>query len=77
MERKVDSVNIVSKIINENGKRIVVYHPIVDGRELPMYSENPDVALLAGLGYKYDNGLSSDFTKYACRMLGINSKWAE
>ncbi len=53
-----------------------VYAPVVDGKELNSLAETPDIALLIGLGYKYD-GINSQFATMACRMLKIKSVYAE
>ena len=50
--------------------------PIVNGKELSMIAETRDVALLLGIGYKYC-GQNNQFARFACRMLGIISAWAE
>ncbi|MDW5418093.1 hypothetical protein R6242_16120 [Iodobacter sp. CM08] len=52
------------------------YVPVVDGNETNLIAETEDVALLLGLGLKYD-GLNSPFAKMATRMLKIETKWAE
>ncbi len=50
--------------------------PVVDGKEWSHFAETEDIALLIGLGIKYD-GVNSQFAKMACRMLNIESKWAD
>jgi hypothetical protein len=50
--------------------------PVVDGKEYSYLAETYDVAMLLALQIKYD-GLNSQFCKNACRMLGIQSAWAE
>lgn len=55
----------------------IVYTPIVDGKELNCIAETADIALLVGLGYKYDGGFNSRFAQMACRMLKIKSVYAE
>ncbi len=52
------------------------YVPVVDGKVQSMAAETEEVAMLLGLQVKYD-GLNSQFCKFACRMLGIDSAWAE
>jgi hypothetical protein len=66
------------KVINNEFKTLpdVYYVPIVDGKELNMIAETHDIALILGLGYKHD-GRNSQFAKMACRMLNIESAWAE
>ena len=54
----------------------IMYKSVVDGKELSCLGETEDVALLLGLEYKYD-GINSQFTKMACRMLKIDSRWSE
>lgn len=54
----------------------VVYKTIVDGKELNFIAETADIALLVGLGYKYD-GANSRFATMACRMLKIKSVYME
>ena len=48
----------------------VYYVPIVDGKEYFHIGETEEVAYLIGLSIKYE-GLSGEFARYACRMLGI------
>lgn len=55
---------------------VIHYKPVVDGKVYSMIAETEDVALLLGLQIKYD-GLNSQFTKNACRMLCIDSAWTE
>lgn len=50
--------------------------PVVDGKEYNHCAETEDVAMLLGLQIKYQ-GLNSQFTKNACRMLEIDSNWAK
>lgn len=52
------------------------YKPIVDGKELSFIAETEDMALIIALSYKYD-GANSQFPKFAARMLGIKSEWAD
>jgi hypothetical protein len=54
----------------------VVYKPIIDGKELNYIAETADIALLIGLGYKYD-GANSRFAMMACRMLKIKSVYTD
>ena len=54
----------------------VLFSPVVDGKTLNCCAETFDVALLLGIGHKYD-GRNSQFAKMACRMLGIDTKWCE
>lgn len=51
------------------------YSPIVDGKEYKYIAETEDMAMLIGLGIKYD-GINSQFPKMASRMLGIKTEWA-
>lgn len=46
----------------------------VDGKEYPHTSETPEMALLVGLGIKFDD---ANFSKHAGRMLGIDSVWTK
>ena len=48
--------------------------PVVDGKEYSHIGETEDIALLIGLGIKYD-GLHSQFPRMAARMLNIKSAW--
>ena len=59
---------------NNNGDQYFV--PVVDGKEYSHYAETADMAMLVGLGIKYD-GINTQFPKMAARMLGIESAWAE
>ena len=54
----------------------VVYAPVVDGEKINCLAETEDVALILGLGRKYD-GHNSQFAKMACRMLDIKTLWRE
>ncbi len=54
----------------------ICFKPIVDGKVLNMIAENEDVAYLLGIEYKYQ-GINSQFTKFACRMLEIETAWAK
>lgn len=54
----------------------VLYSPVVGGKKLSCAAESRDIALLLGIEYKHQ-GLNSQFTKMAVRMLQIDSKWAE
>lgn len=49
--------------------------PVVDGKEYSHCAETEDMAMLIGLGIKYD-GLNTQFPKMAARMLGMNVIWA-
>lgn len=67
---------------NNTGKKKIAtiagdtyYVPVVDGNETSLIAETEDVALLLGLGLKYD-GLNSQFAKMATRMLNIETAWA-
>ena len=51
------------------------YSPIVDGKEYSHIAETEDMAMIIGLGIKYD-GINSQFPKMAARMLGIKTEWA-
>ena len=52
------------------------YSPVVDGKECSYIAETEDIAMLLGLGIKYD-GVNSQFARMAVRMLGIKSAWSE
>jgi len=52
------------------------YRPIVDGKEYSYIAETEDMALLIGLGIKYD-GVDTKFPKMAARMLNLKSTWSE
>lgn len=52
------------------------YSPIVDGKEVSLFAETEDMAMLIGLGVKYD-GANSQFPKMAARMLNIDTEWAK
>lgn len=54
----------------------VLFSPVVDGKELSCCAETEDMAIILGLGQKYD-GDNSQFAKMAARMLGIDTKWAD
>ena len=53
-----------------------LFSPVVDGKKLSCCAETADIAYLLGLQYKYD-GNNSQFTKMACRMLNIETKWCD
>jgi hypothetical protein len=50
--------------------------PVIDGKEYSHVAETEDMAILIGLGIKYD-GLNTQFPKMAARMLGLSSNWAD
>jgi len=52
------------------------YQPVVNGISLCNVAETYDVAMLIALEHKY-TGLNSQFTRFACRMLGIDSVWSK
>ena len=49
------------------------YTPIVNGKEISLFAETEDMAMLIGLGVKYD-GMKSQFPKMAARMLNIDGR---
>ena len=74
---------IYSKTISNTGRNKIdsiendiYFVPVIDGKEYSHVAETVDIAILIGLGIKYD-GMNSQFAKNACRMLKIDSKWAE
>lgn len=52
------------------------FKPVINGIEQNVIGETEDIALILGLAIKYD-GHNSQFAKNACRMLGIESAWAD
>ena len=52
------------------------YSPVIGETKSSKIGETPDIAMLIGLGEKYD-GRNSQFVKMALRMLKIDSAWAE
>ena len=52
------------------------YSPVIGETKSSKIGETPDIAMLIGLGEKYD-GRDSKFEKMAMRMLKIDSVWAE
>ncbi len=74
VKAKNNRINKNQEYISGNGD--LVYVPVVDGKELNYIAETEDIALLIGLGYKYD-GLNSRFATMACRMLKIKSAYSE
>ena len=56
-------------------KKDTYFRPIINGKECSHVAETEDMALLIGLGIKYD-GLNSQFPTMAARMLRIESTWA-
>lgn len=66
-----DTVSSDAVIERVNGVlKVVGYRPMVDGKKLSYQAPSKDIALLIGLGYKYD-GANSQFAKMACRMLKL------
>lgn len=63
-----------NKIGNIDGHSYFV--PVVAGVEYSHVAETPDMALLLGLGIKYD-GVNSQFARMAARMLAIPTVWAK
>ncbi len=56
-----------------NNGNNVVYAPVVDGKQLELYAETEDIAMLLGISWKYDK--NAHFARFAIRMLGIQSVW--
>lgn len=54
----------------------IVYTPKIGDKKLNAICDTEDVAILVALGQKYE-GPNSRFATMACRMLKINSVWAE
>lgn len=54
----------------------IYFIPVIDGEECNRPAETEDMALLIGLGVKYD-GLNTQFPRLAARMLGIDSLWSQ
>lgn len=52
------------------------YKPMIGDKELSMYAETADMAILLALGHKYD-GPNSKFGHFAARMLALETVWAE
>ena len=50
--------------------------PVVDGKEYSHVAETQEMALLLGLGLKFE-GLNTKFAGYAGKMLGIRSAWTK
>lgn len=57
-----------------NGKDII-YAPVVDGKEICLYAETEDIALILGLCHKYTK--LPTIAKCILRILGIKSIWSE
>ena len=72
----------IKEVLNQGRNRIesikedIYYIPVINGKEQSVIGESYEIAYLLGLGIKYD-GINSQFIKFACRMLKINSEWAE
>ena len=64
------------EIKTKNNKGELYFVPVIDGKEYSWIGETEDIAMLIGLGIKYE-GLNSQFCKNACRMLKIKSAWAD
>jgi len=77
-------IEIIEKINLRDGKKYLTgesygdtyFVPVVDGVELSCAAETWEMAMLIGLGRKFD-GTNSHFAYYAGRMLGIKSAWTE
>ena len=72
------TITVIKKIDNEGYYRDgdgYYYQPVVNGKTLSFIAESEDMALLIGLGVKYD-GLNTQFPKMAARMLGIKTEWS-
>jgi hypothetical protein len=59
----------------DNGEEFY-YMPVIDGKEAHSIAETYDMAMLVGIGIKYD-GKNTQFPTMAARMLKIKSQWAE
>lgn len=72
----------VKAVINDGNNKVdsitgfFYYIPIIGNKETNYICESYDIALIVGLGRKYE-GVNSSFGKYACRMLEIKSLWAD
>lgn len=72
----------VKAVINDGNNKVdsitgfFYYIPIIGNKETNYICESYDIALIVGLGRKYE-GVNSNFGKYACRMLEIKSLWAD
>jgi hypothetical protein len=77
-------IEIIEKKNLKNGQKYIMdesygdtyFVPVVDGIELSSAAETWEMAILIGLGRKFD-GNNSHFAYYAGRMLGIKSAWTE
>ena len=77
-------IEIIEKSNVRKGERYIksdsygdtYFIPVVDGKELSGVAETWEMAMLIGLGHKFD-GNNSHFAYYAGRMLGIKSAWTE
>jgi hypothetical protein len=63
-------------IIEETIKGETWFYPVIEGEKQNVCAESEDMAMLLGLGIKYD-GYNTKFPKMAAKMLGIGSVWAE
>jgi hypothetical protein len=71
-----DNIKVRPIVKKENGEWKTTYKITVGDKELPHIADSEDVAFLIGLGYKYE-GPNSKFATMACRMLKIDSLWAD
>lgn len=81
----MDEVITIKEIKNTGDRRIttmpdVYYMPYVGDKRTGIAAETYDIAMLAGIAYKYfpnEYGRANHFLTFACRMLKIKSVWSE
>lgn len=82
MVNEMDRVITVQEVPNHKNKIADMpnpyYRALIDGKEIGIIAETYDIALIAGIGYKYlrHSGCFC-FIKFACRMLDIKSVWSK
>jgi len=67
---------MIIEIIETIHNGVTWYKPRVNGKDCAPIAETYDMAMIIGLGIKYD-GRNSQFPKMAARMLNIETAWRE
>ena len=73
-----DQIHAKGRLNNDEFKDMseLVYTPYIGEKRIQAVCETEDIAILVALAHKYE-GPNSKFATMACRMLKIDSVWAE
>lgn len=74
----IDDIEIVFGGHTGKGSEMREYYTAqLDGKDLHFRAESKEIAFLLALARKYDGTNYQQFVRFACRMLGIKSAWAD